>query len=169
MTRIAVPTADETDFLDMTIDPANGIVAAGTAYFHDSLTNTYASHALIARLDENGSPDPNFGEGGTGMYVASSWNGSGARAIAIQPDGGILAAGDRATFLAGVLRLSSDGVLDNDFGAAGWATKGSASVRGITLVHKSDGTHAFVVGGSGIVTRGKTGNTNQWALWRYFY
>jgi uncharacterized delta-60 repeat protein len=85
MTRIAVPTAEETDFIDMTIDSANGIVAAGVAYYHDHVTNTYANHALIARLDENGSLDSSFGEGGAGMYVDSSWNQSTAHGIAIQP------------------------------------------------------------------------------------
>jgi uncharacterized delta-60 repeat protein len=169
MTRIAVPTAEETDFLDMTIDSDKRIVAAGTAYYHDDVTNTYTNHALIARLDENGSLDSTFGEGGTGMYVASSFDQSDARGIAIQPDGWILAAGNRAIQLAGVLRLSPNGFRDDGFGAAGWATKSSAYVRGITLVHKSDDTHTFVVGGSAITTRGKTGNTNQWALWRYFY
>ncbi len=75
----------------------------------------------LARYNSDGSLDPGFGTGGT-VTTDFAAGTDGARAVAIQPDGKIVATG--AAFVAGndnfaVARYHPNGSLDNTFGEAG--------------------------------------------------
>lgn len=72
----------------------------------------------LYRLLENGTPDPTFGSGGFQFYRTSDTRGT-PYAIAIQPDGKLLALGveyGAGTFLA---RYNQDGSPDTSFGVGG--------------------------------------------------
>jgi len=159
--------ARETGFVDTVIDSSNRIVAAGTLYFADNTNDL-----ILARYLEDGSLDPTFGVGGT--WTARWLNDNSVIwSIAIQPDGNILAAGSGAnagSLDAGVYRFLSYGVPDYGFGLGGWVSQPyPTNFGGITLVHKSDGTNTFVVGGRAAVPKGRQRWTYYSALWRYFY
>src|SRR6266487_636959 len=93
------------------------IVAAG-------FSNTDGNHDFaLARYDRDGTLDPTFGTGGkvlTDVSGAGSYDE--ARAVAVEPDGKILAAGSSdaggSTDFA-VVRYDGDGTLDPTFGAGG--------------------------------------------------
>ncbi len=80
-----------------------------TAGHHpESLTTAYT----------DGSLDASFGDGGIVVTVFNSGSGSGINALAIQPDGKIVAAGD-APGGFGLARYNADGSLDVVFGESG--------------------------------------------------
>ena len=118
------------------LQPDGKIVAAGAAVQPDD-SQTFA----LARYQPNGSLDPAFGSGGIVQSPAGV-----ARAVAVQPDGKIVAAG---TNLAQVrlARYDADGSLDGGFGSGGVVTTpvgtGTAGVTAIVL--QPDGK--IVVGG----------------------
>ena len=101
----------------------------------------------VARYTTTGTLDPTFGSGG--QTTAGPPKFSGAEAVAIQPDGKILAAGssgDAYTNDYTVVRYNTDGTLDTFFSGDGIATQsvGTFDVAdGIAL--QSDGS--MVVGG----------------------
>jgi uncharacterized delta-60 repeat protein len=113
------------------------IVAAGDSYSD----NNGWSFALV-RYNGNGSLDPAFGTGGK---VLTNLHG-GARAVAIQSDGKILAAGYSYLYPGNfvLVRYNSDGSLDTTFGYGGivQTTMGGAVS---TLAIQSDGR--IVAGG----------------------
>jgi uncharacterized delta-60 repeat protein len=77
----------------------------------------------VARYNEDGSLDQTFGTGGkvaTTFFEITDWN-EGARAVALQPDGRIVAAGSAKTDFA-VARFNTDGSLDTTFGDGGKVT-----------------------------------------------
>jgi uncharacterized delta-60 repeat protein len=90
------------------------ILAAGTS-FHSG-----GSGFAFARYNANGTPDSGFGK--TGKVVVSFKDAGSAwsvlRAIALQPDGKIVAVGE-AAFDFALARLAPDGALDPDFGDGG--------------------------------------------------
>jgi uncharacterized delta-60 repeat protein len=126
----------------------------------------------LARYDPNGSLDKSFGNNGT---VAASFNksGSGARAVAIQADGKILAAGWYGTTKVpahafALERYTTDGTLDQSFGSNGLVTlhfSGSGSTASYddatAMVLQSNGE--ILVAGT---TNGASG-TNDIALARF--
>jgi uncharacterized delta-60 repeat protein len=77
----------------------------------------------VTRLLPNGQPDPSFDGDGT----AAADGGNFARAVAVQPDGGVLVAGSFSGSSSpgyfggdwGVMRWNSDGSLDTGFGDGG--------------------------------------------------
>jgi uncharacterized delta-60 repeat protein len=78
---------------------------------------------VVTRLDANGALDQSFAGGGLLIMASPRYLWS-ARAIAIQPDGKLLIAGDfvddandRATSAIVLLRLNPDGTPDADFGS----------------------------------------------------
>lgn len=109
-----------------------------------------ASRFLAARLRGDGSPDTSFANGaGHVMVDFPGTTSPEAHALAIQPDGKLLLAGD--TFVDGaraiaVARLNADGTLDNTFNGNGRATRASGSVAIRTVLVQSDGR--IVVGGT---------------------
>jgi uncharacterized delta-60 repeat protein len=96
------------------LQPDGKIVAVGAA--QSGANSTYA----FVRYLPNGNLDPSFGAG-TGkvsMLVNPTDNQQRAQAIAIQPDGKIVAAG-RTNDGAGIVRLNSDGTPDPGFDGDG--------------------------------------------------
>lgn len=94
---------------------------------------------LVVRFNSNGSLDTSFG--GTGMVSTSfgGSSGSGIAALAIQPDGKIVAAGNNATGF-GAARYNTDGSLDTSFGTDGMMTATVGSSYGCqALGLQSDG------------------------------
>jgi uncharacterized delta-60 repeat protein len=101
----------------LAIQPDGKIVVAGLS------TNT--EHAFLARYNINGTLDAAFGS--NGVVVASFTPQDDFYAVAIQPDGKIVAAGDGTTTFPGggedsrgdVVRFNTDGTLDTTFGGTG--------------------------------------------------
>jgi uncharacterized delta-60 repeat protein len=92
------------------------ILAAGTSFRRGG------SGFALARYNANGTPDSTFGK--TGKVVISFEDalgsiGSMLHAIALQPDGKIVAAGEAASSDFALARLAPDGALDPDFGDGG--------------------------------------------------
>ena len=119
----AVPTAGGSGSLAraVAIQPDGKIVVVGRATTADG---TGTDGLLIERYDSNGGLDHSFGSGGV-VNLLSSTYGDGY-AVAIQPDGKIVAtgaadaAGSGGTFpRVAVARLSSNGSLDTSFGSGG--------------------------------------------------
>jgi uncharacterized delta-60 repeat protein len=96
------------------LQPDGKIVAAGS-----SSPATGLSRITVARYDANGSLDGSFGSGGTVTTPAVGPYDARANALALQPDGKIVAAGyDSGQGLA-IDRYTRDGRLDSGFGAGG--------------------------------------------------
>jgi uncharacterized delta-60 repeat protein len=76
-------------------------------------------HVLVLRYEVNGLPDHNFGE--LGIVTYSNQSRSSGHAVAIQPDGRILVAGDTIVSAPDllVLRYEDSGTLDTTFGNGG--------------------------------------------------
>jgi len=98
-----------------------GILAVGIGY-----KNGWGSFAL-ARLDLNGTLDPNFGNGGIVTSVCDSTIDNWAMACAVQPDGKIVVVGDAGHLVPGgetydlaVARYTPAGTLDLAFGQNGF-------------------------------------------------
>ena len=76
---------------------------------------------LIERFNSNGTLDSSFGSGGVAKALAAQFGD--AYAVAIQPDGKIIAVGSvnspSGGTLVGVARLNSNGSLDSSFGSGG--------------------------------------------------
>ncbi len=104
------------------------IVVVGTAEVSFGGFGSNRSDMAIARLNPDGTPDQNFGTGGTkvvGIDLGGSFADE-ARAVVVQPDDKIVVAGsaERASgFSSGgsfvVMRMNPDGTFDTDFGNAG--------------------------------------------------
>jgi uncharacterized delta-60 repeat protein len=104
------------------------LVAGNTAV--DNTVN-----AIVYRLNPDGSFDASFGTEGVRRIVSSA--GEGARALALQPDGKIIVAGDSAggaTRDAVVYRLNPDGSFDQTFNGTGrLAIDGSDFANAVAL------------------------------------
>jgi uncharacterized delta-60 repeat protein len=152
--RVTATFTDDHDFaLDVATQPDGGIVAVGTGSF---------AQFGVMRFASDGSLDGSFGQGGKvltdvtgGLDVAF--------AVAIQPDGKIVAAG-RAAGGAGrfaLVRYNPDGALDASFGGDGIVTtnftRGHDAVRDVAI--QGDGK---------IVAAGRArGAAGRFALARY--
>ncbi len=104
------------------------IVDAGKLIVAGSLAGRF----LLARFDEDGIPDPSFGEGGFSVPSIPGSISASAIAIAVQPDGKLVVAGrtldacqvkppsGRCWNLV-IGRFNSDGSVDSTFGQGGFA------------------------------------------------
>jgi uncharacterized delta-60 repeat protein len=105
-----------TDFgLAMALLPGGKILVAGRAY------NGINSDFALVQLNSNGTFDNSFGVSGAQKSNLFNENES-ANAIAIQPDGKIVAVGDRYAnnvSMFAAARFNPDGMLDNTFGDNG--------------------------------------------------
>jgi uncharacterized delta-60 repeat protein len=106
----------------LVLQPDGKLVAAGGATVREG-TFVYSGFGL-ARYNPDGSLDPSFGVGGRVFTRVSSGSGF-IHALALQPDGKLVAAGSASgsggsTFA--VLRYHPDGSLDAGFGTGGLAT-----------------------------------------------
>ncbi len=120
----------------LALQPDGKIVVAGAAIAADC-----HAEGLVARLTATGSLDPLFGAGGVFLTQQGSMNGqictpsTGFGAVALQPDGQIVAAGSASgeSNSADVIRLAADGsALDPLFGTGGklvtrFATSGAGA------------------------------------------
>ena len=106
----------------MSVQPDGKVVVAGTLIDFD---HPRAGRLLVARFLPDGRPDPAFGSGGTARLRLSLP--ASANAIAVQPDGRIVAAGYSGSYdrthqgeWLGVARLTPDGRLDPTFDEDGF-------------------------------------------------
>jgi uncharacterized delta-60 repeat protein len=102
----------------LALTPKGWVVAAGF------VNGERGGDMLVARFNPQGVPDPDFGTGGRTVSDLST-HAEGLAAVAIQPDGRIVAAGDVARQTLAdfaVLRYDPAGHLEDSFGTAGLAT-----------------------------------------------
>lgn len=116
------------------------IVIAGEMY------NGTGATLLVARFNEDGTPDTTFDSDGRVNVMVGGFA-TIARAIAQQADGKLVVAADvfngsNSDFA--VLRLKTDGSLDDDFGAGGLATTDFRDAH--------DQPFAIAVGADGVIT-----------------
>lgn len=140
--------------LSMAVDPEGRIVVGGYA-------NTGAESAL-ARYTDSGQLDPNFGTGGK-VLTAMGTGGNQFSAIAIDPEGRIVAAGYTANGTALALaRYSDSGALDSSFGSGG-------KVLPTPVTVDDSGTSVAIDPQGRIVVGGHSGPFPQedWAIWRF--
>jgi uncharacterized delta-60 repeat protein len=101
------------------LQPDGRIILAG-----DSTAGMGGHNFAAARLNSDGSVDPSFGM--AGKVVLDFGGDDGADAVAVQPDGKMLLAGNTTAGAGGgdfaLARLSSNGSLDPSFGAGGKVT-----------------------------------------------
>jgi uncharacterized delta-60 repeat protein len=133
------------------VQPDGKIVAAGGA----AQANNSEDFAL-ARYDADGTLDPTFGSGGIVQAPAGT-----AIAVALQPDGKIVAAGTVSNEIS-VARYNADGSLDQTFGTGGVVTTAASGFgsEAKALVLQPDGK--IVVGGDS-----SNGFETQFTLVRY--
>ena len=119
---------------DVAVQADGRIVAAGFAHTNNSIISDFA----LTRYDASGALDPTFGTGGR---VRTDFGGSfdEALAVAVQPDGGIVVAGNSSDANGSdmaVARYNSDGLLDTSFDGDGMALVdfgSEASARAVAL------------------------------------
>jgi uncharacterized delta-60 repeat protein len=106
----------------------------------------------VARFLPDGSPDPSFGGDGV---VTTDFGSTGERAaaVALQPDGSVVAAGSSGASFA-VVRYLADGTQDSAFGQGGVVTAGPGIGAGQALVAGPDG-RLVVAGGEVTPDRGR--------------
>jgi uncharacterized delta-60 repeat protein len=103
------------------VEPDGRIVAAGTT--QGSGLGTGAGDFALARYDADGSLDPTFGT--AGLVTTDAGGADAVDAIAVQPDGRIVAVGSTLGPSGGDLALARyepDGSLDPSFGSGGIVT-----------------------------------------------
>ncbi len=148
----------------LALQPDGKIVAAG--FFHPQPPIGNSSFAL-ARYNADGGLDLSFGLGGT---VLTDFSGAAeAHALALQPDGKIVAAGFSVVFNIthfALARYNAEGSLDPSFGSGG---KVAANFGGLAaaaaLALQPDGK--IVVAGTTVVDRSKFFNGSFFTLARY--
>lgn len=117
------PDVTGTHFGTAILDANDSILIGGDSYWYDA-EGVGHSGSTIARLTPEGSLDPDFGEGGFAWLAYGEGFGPlhDITALAVQPDGKIVAAGYRG-FPGGtnlvVARFNTDGSLDEGFGNTG--------------------------------------------------
>ncbi len=113
---VHISYADDSDQAsDVALQADGKIVIAGNAVVGST------ADFLIARLNADGSRDTSFGTAGLVTTPFGTLQDF-ARAVVIQPDGAIVAAGQASASTAtdfGLVRLLSDGTFDSSFGAGG--------------------------------------------------
>lgn len=117
--RVVTPLEAIASVNDLAIQPDGKIIAAGVSM---SRGIYYAENFALARYNADGSLDASFGSGGkvetdfVGYYDL-------AAALAIQPDGKVIVAGEADTSKDGsgfgLARYNPDGSLDAGFGSGG--------------------------------------------------
>ncbi len=147
--------------LAIALQPDGKIVAAGTSF--GATGGTFA----LVRYTATGSLDGTFGSGGK-VTTGFGGNQDEADAVAVQPDGKIVAAGKTGgqPFDFALARYNGDGTLDSTFGTAGKATTdfaGSPEDKAHAIVLQPDGT--IVVAGETL--HGGTAPSFDFALARY--
>jgi uncharacterized delta-60 repeat protein len=134
------------------VQPNGGIYVGGS----DSGPFVLDGKLLLARYNSDGALDSNFGLGGVANADFLKWDGynyASVNAIAVQPDGKILAAGIAGTFcdsaFIALARFNTDGSVDSDFGSGGTVVTsfGSSDDEASALAVQLDGK-IIAAGGS---------------------
>jgi len=105
------PSNEDVFLSAVSVQPDGKAVLTGS----DQTTNSWITVRLLA----NGSLDPSFGSGGIASLPFPAGSFGGGRAVAIQPDGKIVVAGEAKGIVDGdiaVLRYEPDGTPDPTFG-----------------------------------------------------
>lgn len=147
---------------DMVLQPDGKIIVVGTS----DIDPKEIYHVSAARLNDNGSLDPNFD--GDGKLIVNLSGDRAASAVALQANGKILIAGrkfdnysfDESDF--SMIRVNADGALDVTFGGGGFVNT--------DFSYYDDSAHAIAVQYDGkIVLAGvaDTRGTTELALARY--
>lgn len=137
----------------LAVQPDGRIVVAGETSLNKD--------AVVFRLEPDGSPDRGFD--GDGARAIDSGGYGAAHAVAIQPDGGIVVAGESSVSMtsttdAGVYRLTSAGAPDPSFGTDGaQAIDDGGNEKAHALALQPDGS---------IVLAGSSLGTKNAAVWR---
>ena len=140
------PTGTLIGAYDGLIDANRNILVGGYA----------GSDLFVMRFLPDGGVDTSFGTNGVFMYQGSSTSASG-RALALQPDGKVVAVGQVRTSKSSsaslVLRLSSNGTLDSTFGSGGAASIASGPQLMTVALQTVGTTNYIVTGGNGWLGR----------------
>ena len=159
-TQVGASANKYSDVLAVAVQPDGKVLAGGWA-----TQSTGEGVFMVARLTSKGDFDLSFGT--NGLQVAPVDAGapadSGVEALALNPDGTILAAGQakdtNTTYGLVVVRLRSDGSLDSSFGTGakvltqlGAGT--TPSTNGTSLARQPDGK--ILVGGEASIGGGRT-------------
>jgi len=134
-----------------------------------------ANDFLVARFDRDGRLDASFGAGGTRSTDLGQGLDDRAYAVALQPDGKLVVAGEAAVGLSArdqfnydfaLVRYDTDGNLDASFGDAGRVTSDFNGERDrvLAVVVQADGK-IVVAGAAAFDTSGREGS--DFALARY--
>jgi len=125
----------------LAIQPDGKIVAAGHTNSGDP--NHHNFDFVVARYNEDGSLDTDFGTNGLAMTPFGAED-DGANSVAVQPDGKILAVGQTSYWFDSdfaLARYLSDGTIDTTWGLGGKVTTdfNSSSDYGSSMVLQTDG------------------------------
>lgn len=118
----------------LTIDGQDRITVAG------AVEGTAGRVLAIARYERDGEPDPSYGE--TGLSLVGLGVDVAVKGMIKRPDGTLVVAGSSSGPQGSVLMLvglSSDGILDRNFGVQGVARAGAAVSEGYRLALDSQG------------------------------
>lgn len=153
-------TAQSVDWASaMVLQPDGKILVAG-AHLPDAigigeLVGVYAD-VLLVRYLPDGSLDNTFGTNGIVMTRVNADTWDAAHAIALQPDGRIVVAGESQSDLL-LARYNTDGALDETFGQGGFAT----------MIEGSAGSTAVQPDGKIVVSGLRRGDNSPVLLARY--
>jgi uncharacterized delta-60 repeat protein len=138
----------------LAIQPDDKIVTVGSAYD----PNYVNAQLTLMRFNANGTPDTTFNGGSPVLLPASTPGWSEGYAVALQPDGKIVVAGDSGTYDAGgnrqenflVARYNPDGTPDTSFNNGAGATVIPIASWTYNQSHgvAIDGSGRIVVGGA---------------------
>jgi len=165
--KVLIPAGASDDYAyAMAVQPDGKIIVAGRA------ADNRSDFALV-RLERDGALDTTFGSPATpGKVLTDFGNADIAYAVAVQPDGKIVAAGNAMTTGSGldfaVARYNSDGTLDTTFGQSSTPGKvttmfSADSDTASALLLQADGK--ILVGGD--CYQGASGTGVDFALARY--
>jgi len=145
--RVGLLTSEEEVLVKgVAVQADSKVVLAGGQDPGEGPTNT-----IVVRLLANGELDPGFGQNGKVTLTISG--GSEARAVAVQPDGKIVVAGDAkpgSTYDFMIARLNADGSPDGSFG-------GGDGIQVVPIGSEFDEAEAVAIGPSGhILATGRT-------------
>ena len=147
-------TTDFTQY-DTTTDVAVAIQSDGKIVLGGTIPNGDEAIAALMRLNTNGTLDSSFGSGGIVTSNFGITDGAAVSAVAIQPNGQIVAAAVGDFLLQGsVGRFNPDGSVDTSFGNGGFAVSDSLTSGAGTLsvmALQSDGK--ILMTGGGLIGR----------------
>jgi uncharacterized delta-60 repeat protein len=126
---------------DMTLDAKGRILLAG----YVSIDIYHLGTTAVLRFERDGALDPGFGDGGVVLTAVS--DDSYGRAVAVDPEGRIIVAGEAGSshWFVDLIRYRANGHLDRTFGGDGIVILGARDARVGMVAPGSDGS--IYVGG----------------------